>query len=109
MTVRETRFRYEGEDGVSPAGLFRRSGAAPSGAGVVQLAHGAIRPALRGPLAPIVEAGRDVVRAVDHRGHGLTCGMASSGDFGPGGQAAVRDMEQSSPPRAQCRSSRICP
>jgi alpha-beta hydrolase superfamily lysophospholipase len=43
-------------------------------------------------LKPIVEAGY-VVYAADHRGHGMTSGMTSLGDFGPGGApAAVDDM-----------------
>jgi alpha-beta hydrolase superfamily lysophospholipase len=61
---------------------------------VIQLAHGAGEHSMRylGPLTPIVEAGY-VVYAADHRGHGLTSGMASLGDFGPGGApAAVDDM-----------------
>jgi alpha-beta hydrolase superfamily lysophospholipase len=43
-------------------------------------------------MKPVVEAGY-VVYAADHRGHGMTSGMASLGDFGPGGApAAVDDM-----------------
>jgi alpha-beta hydrolase superfamily lysophospholipase len=45
-----------------------------------------------GPLSPLVESGY-VVYAADHRGHGMTSGMTSLGDFGPGGApAAVDDM-----------------
>src|ERR1022692_3029045 len=45
-----------------------------------------------GPLTPIIEAGY-IVYAADHRGHGMTSGMTSLGDFGPGGApAAVDDM-----------------
>jgi alpha-beta hydrolase superfamily lysophospholipase len=92
MTVRETRFRYEGDDGAALAGFLWRSETAPKA--VLQLAHGAGEHSgrYRGPLAPIVEAGY-LVYAADHRGHGLTSGMTSLGDFGPGGApAAVRDM-----------------
>ena len=92
MTVQETRFRYEGEDGTGLAGFLWRSEARPNA--VLQLAHGAGEHSgrYRGPLAPIAEAGY-LVYAADHRGHGLTSGMASLGDFGPGGApAAVRDM-----------------
>ncbi|HSZ50684.1 MAG TPA: alpha/beta fold hydrolase [Caulobacteraceae bacterium] len=92
MTVRETRFRYEGEDGAALAGFVWRSHAAPKA--VLQLAHGAGEHSgrYREPLTPIVEAGY-VVYAADHRGHGLTSGMTSLGDFGAGGApAAVRDM-----------------
>jgi alpha-beta hydrolase superfamily lysophospholipase len=92
MTVTEQRFRYEGADGTALAG-FRWSGAAAPKA-VLQLAHGAGEHSgrYRGPLGPIIEAGY-VVYAADHRGHGLTSGMAHLGDFGPGGApAAVDDM-----------------
>jgi alpha-beta hydrolase superfamily lysophospholipase len=92
MTIRETRFRYEGEDGAALAGFVWRGEAKPRV--VLQLAHGAGEHSgrYRGPLAPIVEAGY-VVYAADHRGHGLTSGMGRLGDFGPGGApAAVRDM-----------------
>jgi alpha-beta hydrolase superfamily lysophospholipase len=60
----------------------------------IQLAHGAGEHAGRylGPLTPIIEAGY-VVYAADHRGHGLTSGLAKLGDFGRGGApAAVDDM-----------------
>jgi alpha-beta hydrolase superfamily lysophospholipase len=92
MAVVEQRFRYEGADGAGLAG-FRWSGAARPKA-VLQLAHGAGEHAgrYREPLAPIVEAGY-LVYTADHRGHGLTSGMTSLGDFGPGGApAAVDDM-----------------
>jgi len=92
MTVTDQRFRYEGADGAGLAG-FRWSSAAKPKA-VIQLAHGAGEHAMRyfGPLGPIVEAGY-IVYAADHRGHGMTSGMTSLGDFGPGGApAAVDDM-----------------
>ena len=92
MTISEQRFRYEGDDGAGLAG-FRWSGPARAKA-VVQLAHGAGEHSLRylAPLAPIIEAGY-VVYAADHRGHGMTSGMQSLGNFGPGGApAAVGDM-----------------
>jgi alpha-beta hydrolase superfamily lysophospholipase len=92
MTVIDQRFRYEGADGAGLAG-FRWSGSAKPKA-AIQLAHGAGEHAMRyfGPLAPIVEAGY-IVYAADHRGHGMTSGMTSLGDFGPGGApAAVDDM-----------------
>jgi alpha-beta hydrolase superfamily lysophospholipase len=92
MTARETRFRYEGEDGTGLAGFLWRSDTQPKA--VLQLAHGAGEHSgrYRERLAPIVEAGY-VVYAADHRGHGLTSGMAHLGDFGPGGApAAVGDM-----------------
>ena len=92
MTVRETRFRYAGEDGAPLAGFVWRSDAQPKA--VLQLAHGAGEHSgrYRGPLAPIVEAGY-LIYAADHRGHGLTSGMTSLGDFGAGGApAAVQDM-----------------
>ena len=92
MTVTDERFRYEGADGAGLAG-FRWSAPGKAKA-VIQLAHGAGEHAMRyfGPLAPIIEAGY-VVYAADHRGHGMTSGMTSLGDFGPGGApAAVDDM-----------------
>ncbi|HZZ89474.1 MAG TPA: alpha/beta hydrolase [Caulobacteraceae bacterium] len=92
MTVTEQRFRYEGADGAGLAG-FRWSGASKPKA-AIQLAHGAGEHSGRylGPLSPIIEAGY-VVYSADHRGHGLTSGMTSLGDFGPGGApAAVDDM-----------------
>jgi alpha-beta hydrolase superfamily lysophospholipase len=92
MSIVNTRFRYEGADGTGLAG-FRWSGTATPKA-VIQLAHGAGEHAMRyfERLAPLVEGGY-VVYAADHRGHGLTSGMAHLGDFGPGGApAAVDDM-----------------
>jgi alpha-beta hydrolase superfamily lysophospholipase len=92
MTVAEQRFRYEGADGTALAGFRWRGAAAPRAA--LQLAHGAGEHAgrYRRPLGPIVEAGY-VVYTADHRGHGLTSGMAHLGEFGPGGApAAVDDM-----------------
>jgi len=92
MAVVEQRFRYEGADGAGLAG-FRWSGAAKPKA-VLQLAHGAGEHAgrYREPLGRIVEAGY-LIYTADHRGHGLTSGMTSLGDFGPGGApAAVEDM-----------------
>jgi alpha-beta hydrolase superfamily lysophospholipase len=92
MTITDHRFRYEGADGASLAG-FRWSGGAKPRA-VIQLAHGAGEHAMRylEPLTPIIEAGY-VVYAADHRGHGMTSGMTSLGDFGAGGApAAVDDM-----------------
>ena len=92
MTVREQRFRYEGADAEPLAGFRWSSDAKPKA--VIQLAHGAGEHSGRylGPLTPIVEAGY-IVYAADHRGHGLTSGMKSLGDFGPGGApAAVNDM-----------------
>ena len=92
MTVTDHRFRYEGADGAGLAG-FRWSSGGNTKA-IIQLAHGAGEHAMRyfGPLSPIVEAGY-VVYAADHRGHGMTSGMTSLGDFGPGGApAAVDDM-----------------
>ena len=91
MTISETRFRYEGEDGVGLAG-FKWAAGPPKA--VLQLAHGAGEHAGRylGPMAPIVEAGFTIY-AADHRGHGMTSGMSHLGDFGPGGaQAVVSDM-----------------
>lgn len=92
MTITETRFRYEGADGTGLAGFVWRGGAQPKA--VLQLAHGAGEHAGRylGPMAPIIDAGY-VIYTADHRGHGLTSGMTSLGDFGPGGApAAVDDM-----------------
>jgi alpha-beta hydrolase superfamily lysophospholipase len=92
MTTTDQRFRYEGADGVGLAGFRWSSDAKPKA--VIQLAHGAGEHAMRyfEPLAPIVEAGY-VIYAADHRGHGMTSGMTSLGDFGPGGApAAVDDM-----------------
>ena len=92
MAITETRFRYEGADGAGLAGFVWRGSAKPKA--VLQLAHGAGEHAGRylGPMAPIIEAGY-VIYTADHRGHGLTSGMTSLGDFGPGGApAAVDDM-----------------
>jgi alpha-beta hydrolase superfamily lysophospholipase len=92
MSITDRRFRYEGADGAGLAG-FRWSSAAKPKA-VIQLAHGAGEHSMRyfEPLTPIVEAGY-VVYAADHRGHGMTSGMTTLGDFGPGGApAAVDDM-----------------
>jgi len=92
MTITDQRFRYEGADGAGLAGFRWSSGARPKA--VIQLAHGAGEHAMRyfEPLAPLVEAGY-VIYAADHRGHGMTSGMTSLGDFGPGGPpAAVDDM-----------------
>ncbi|HEY0646526.1 alpha/beta fold hydrolase [Phenylobacterium sp.] len=88
MAVNETRFRYEGEDGTGLAGFRWQAGGKPRA--VLQLAHGAGEHAGRylGPMTPIVEAGF-VIYAADHRGHGMTSGMSSLGDFGPGGAPAV--------------------
>jgi alpha-beta hydrolase superfamily lysophospholipase len=92
LPITDHRFRYEGADGAPLAG-FRWSGTARPKA-VVQLAHGAGEHAMRyfERLKPIIEGGY-VVYAADHRGHGMTSGMTSLGDFGPGGApAAVDDM-----------------
>jgi len=92
MTITEQRFRYEGADGTGLAGV-RWSGTAPAKA-VLQLAHGAGEHSGRylAPLSAIIEAGY-LIYTADHRGHGLTSGMSSLGDFGPGGApAAVDDM-----------------
>ena len=92
MAVTETRFRYQGADGAGLAGFVWRGASAPKA--VLQLSHGAGEHAGRylEPLTPIIEAGY-LVYAADHRGHGLTSGMTSLGDFGPGGApAAVDDM-----------------
>lgn len=92
MSVTDQRFRYEGADGAGLAG-FRWSGSGKPKA-VVQLAHGAGEHAMRyfERLKPIIDGGY-VVYAADHRGHGMTSGMTTLGDFGPGGApAAVDDM-----------------
>ncbi len=92
MSVTKQLFRYEGADGAALA--CRRWNGPGAAKAVIQLAHGAGEHAQRylEPLTPIVEAGY-VVYAPDHRGHGLTSGMTSLGDFGPGGApAAVDDM-----------------
>ena len=92
MAVTETRFRYEGADGAGLAGFIWRGSAKPKA--LLQLAHGAGEHSGRyiEPLTPIIEAGY-LIYAADHRGHGLTSGMTSLGDFGPGGApAAVDDM-----------------
>jgi alpha-beta hydrolase superfamily lysophospholipase len=92
VTVTDERFRYEGRDGTPLAGFRWGAGARPKAA--IQLAHGAGEHSMRyfEVLKPIVEAGY-VVYAADHRGHGMTSGMTSLGDFGPGGApAAVDDM-----------------
>jgi alpha-beta hydrolase superfamily lysophospholipase len=92
MSVQELRFRYEGGDGAGLAG-FRWSAPAEPKA-VLQLAHGAGEHSgrYREPLAPLARAGY-LIYAADHRGHGLSSGMASLGDFGPGGApAAIDDM-----------------
>jgi alpha-beta hydrolase superfamily lysophospholipase len=92
MGVERQLFRYEGADGTGLAG-FRWAGSDKPRA-VLQLAHGAGEHAGRylEPLTTILEAGF-VIYAADHRGHGLTSGMAHLGDFGPGGApAAVDDM-----------------
>lgn len=92
MTIAETRFRYEGADGAPLAGFEWRGSSKPKA--VLQLAHGAGEHSGRylAPLGPIIDAGY-LVYAADHRGHGLTSGMTSLGDFGPGGApAAVDDM-----------------
>ena len=92
MAATETRFRYEGADGTGLAGFIWRGSAKPKA--LLQLAHGAGEHSGRylEPLTPIIEAGY-LIYAADHRGHGLTSGMTSLGDFGPGGApAAVDDM-----------------
>ena len=92
MSVIEQRFRYEGADGTPLAGIRWTAHDKPKA--LLQLAHGAGEHSGRylGPLTPIIEAGFEVWTA-DHRGHGLTSGMAHLGDFGPGGApAAVDDM-----------------
>jgi alpha-beta hydrolase superfamily lysophospholipase len=87
MTITETRFRYDGEDGTRLAGFKWQAGQPKA---LLQLAHGAGEHAGRylGPMAPIVEAGFAIYTA-DHRGHGMTSGMSHLGDFGPGGAPAV--------------------
>jgi len=92
MPITDQRFRYEGADGAPLAGYRWSSSAKPKA--VVQLAHGAGEHAMRyfERLSPLIEGGY-VVYAADHRGHGMTSGMTSLGDFGPGGApAAVDDM-----------------
>jgi alpha-beta hydrolase superfamily lysophospholipase len=92
MSIVNQRFRYEGADGTGLAGFRWSSAATPKA--VIQLAHGAGEHAMRyfDRLAPLIDAGY-LVYAADHRGHGLTSGMAQLGDFGPGGApAAVDDM-----------------
>ena len=92
MTISEQRFRYEGADGTGLAGFRWSAPGKPKAA--IQLAHGAGEHSMRylAPLAPIIEAGY-LVYAADHRGHGMTSGMTTLGDFGPGGApAAVDDM-----------------
>ena len=92
MTIDIQRFRYEGADGTGLAG-FRWIGKGEPKA-VIQIAHGAGEHALRylEPFTPIIEGGY-LVYAADHRGHGMTSGMAHLGDFGPGGApAAVDDL-----------------
>jgi len=92
MTISEQRFRYEGADGTGLAGFRWSAPGKPKAA--IQLAHGAGEHSMRylAPLAPIIKAGY-LVYAADHRGHGMTSGMQSLGDFGPGGApAAVDDM-----------------
>jgi alpha-beta hydrolase superfamily lysophospholipase len=92
MTVIEQRFRYEGADGAGLAGFRWAGDGKPKAA--IQLAHGAGEHSGRylGPLTPLIEAGY-ILYSADHRGHGLTSGMTSLGDFGPGGApAAVDDM-----------------
>jgi alpha-beta hydrolase superfamily lysophospholipase len=94
MTIRETRFRYEGVDGAGLAGVRWVSDAPPRA--LLQLAHGAGEHSgrYRERLEPLVERGF-VIYAADHRGHGLTSGLQSLGAFGPGGAAAcVSDMAQ---------------
>jgi len=92
MAVTESRFRYQGEDGVALAGVTWRGEGEPRL--VLQLAHGAGEHCGRylEPLTPLIEAGV-LVYAADHRGHGMTSGMSHLGDFGSGGApAAVSDM-----------------
>ncbi len=90
--IGDQMFRYDGADGSRLAGFRWQADAAPRA--VLQLAHGAGEHAgrYRTPLTPLLDAGF-VIYAADHRGHGLTSGMTSLGDFGPGGApAAVDDM-----------------
>jgi alpha-beta hydrolase superfamily lysophospholipase len=92
MSVHEQRFAYEGEDGERIAAFKWWGDAKPKA--VIQLAHGAGEHSMRylEPLTPIIEAGY-VIYSADHRGHGMTSGMKSLGDFGPGGRAAaINDM-----------------
>ena len=94
MAITETRFRYSGADGAALAGFRWSADRAPRA--ILQLAHGAGEHAGRylTPLAPVIEAGF-VIYTADHRGHGLTSGMTSLGDFGPGGApACVSDMAE---------------
>ena len=61
----------------------------------MQLAHGAGEHAMRYFERARSRSSRPAtsIYAADHRGHGMTSGMASLGDFGPGGApAAVDDM-----------------
>ena len=92
MPVQQTVFRYEGADGAPLAGYVWRSVAGAAPRAVIQLAHGAGEHAgrYRERLAPLLDAGY-LVYAADHRGHGLTSGMAGLGEFGPGGAAAAVD------------------
>lgn len=92
MQITTERFRYEGADGTGLAAVRWSGASAPIAA--IQLAHGAGEHAGRylEPLTPLIEAGY-VVYGADHRGHGMTAGMAHLGDFGPGGpDAAIDDM-----------------
>lgn len=85
-------FRYEGCDGISLAGFLWRGAAKPKA--MIQLAHGAGEHSMRylAPLQPILDAGY-LIYSADHRGHGMTSGMAQLGSFGPGGvEAAIDDM-----------------
>src|SRR5579871_1312863 len=85
-------FRYKGDDGTPLAGFLWRESSQPKA--MIQLAHGAGEHAMRylEPLQPLLRAGY-VVYAADHRGHGMTSGMAQLGQFGPGGvPAAINDM-----------------
>jgi alpha-beta hydrolase superfamily lysophospholipase len=94
MTIIEKRFRYEGADGAGLMGFRWTAGTPPKA--VLQLSHGAGEHSGRylASLTPIIESGY-VTYAADHRGHGLTSGVANLGDFGPGGAtAAVDDMAQ---------------
>jgi alpha-beta hydrolase superfamily lysophospholipase len=85
-------FRYRGEDGTPLAGFVWSGSSKPKA--IVQLAHGAGEHAMRylEPLQPLLQAGY-LIYAADHRGHGMTSGMAQLGQFGPGGvEAAISDM-----------------
>ena len=75
--------------GAGLAGFRWSSSARPKA--VIQLAHGAGEHAMRyfGPLSPIIEGGYTVY-AADHRGHGMTSGMTSLGDFAVVAEAARR-------------------